>query len=93
VTAERLRRGLIAASAVARVNVLPGTRSIYRRNDAGRFDEETLMIIKTTAADLAAAREHLLEFHSCEVPEMVALAVADGHDGHLSSVASPNRAL
>jgi periplasmic divalent cation tolerance protein len=73
------------------VNILPGVRSIHRWNDAVQSDEEALMIIKTTAACLAAARERLVELHPYEVPEVVALAVADGHHAYLSWVASSTR--
>jgi len=90
--AERLGRALVEASLAACVNVLPGIRSIYRWNDAVQSDEEALMIIKTTATCLQAAREHLVANHPYEVPEVVALPVADGHHAHLSWVASVTRA-
>ncbi len=91
-TAERLGRGLVEASLAACVNVLPAVRSIYRWNDAVQSDEEALMIVKTTAACLEAARAHLLAHHPYEVPEVVALPVADGHDAYLSWVAASTRA-
>jgi len=91
-TAERLGRVLVEASLAACVNVLPGLRSIYRWNDAVQSDEEALMIIKTTAACLAAARDRPVELHPYEVPEVVALPVADGHHAYLSWVASATRA-
>ena len=90
-TAESLGRALVEASLAACVNVLPGVRSIYRWNDAVQSDEEALMIVKTTAACLAAARERLVELHPYEVPEVVALPVADGHHAYLSWVASSTR--
>jgi len=49
------------------------------------------MIVKTTAACLAAARERLVELHPFELPEVVALAVADGHHPYLAWVASATR--
>jgi len=76
-TAERLGRVLVEESRAACVNVLPGLRSIYRWNEAVHCDEEALMIIKTTAAQLAAARERLVALHPYEVPEVVALPVAE----------------
>jgi periplasmic divalent cation tolerance protein len=91
-TAERLSRALVEASLAACVNVVPGVRSIYRWNDAVQADEEALMIIKTTVARLEAAREHLVALHPYEVPEVVALPVADGHHPYLSWVASATRA-
>ena len=90
-TAERLGRTLVEASLAACVNVLPGLRSIYRWNEAVQSDEEALMIIKTTSACLAALRDRLVALHPCEVPEVVALPVADGHHAYLSWVASSTR--
>ena len=91
-TAERLGRVLVEASLAACVNVLPGVRSIYRWNGDIQCDEEALMIVKTTAACLEAARERLVAIHPYEVPEVVALPVSDGHHAYLSWVASVTRA-
>ena len=90
-TAERLGTTLVEESLAACVNVLPGVRSIYRWNDAVQSDEEVLMIIKTTAARLEAARVRLVELHPYEVPEVVALPVADGHHAYLDWVSSSTR--
>ena len=91
-SAERIGRTLVEESLAACVNVLPAVRSIYRWNDAVQSDEEALMIVKTTAACLVAARERLLALHPYELPEVVALPVADGHHAYLSWVASSTRA-
>ena len=90
-TAERLGRVLVEEALAACVNVLPGLRSIYRWNEAVHCDEEAMMIIKTTAAQLAAARERLVALHPYEVPEVVALPVADGHHAYLEWVAASTR--
>ena len=90
-TAERLGRALVEASLAACVNVLPGVRSIYCWNEAVQSDEEALMIIKTTAACLEAVRDQLVALHPYEVPEVVALPVADGHHPYLAWVASATR--
>lgn len=90
-TADRLARALVGESLAACVNILPGVRSIYRWNDAVQSDEEVLMIIKTTGACLAAARERLLALHPYELPEVVALPIADGHDAYLRWVSTSTR--
>jgi periplasmic divalent cation tolerance protein len=90
-TAERLARALVEESLAACVNIVPGLRSIYRWNDAVQADEEVLMIIKTTAERLAAARGRLVALHPYEVPEVVALPVADGHHPYLAWVAASTR--
>jgi periplasmic divalent cation tolerance protein len=90
-TAERLARALVEESLAACVNIVPGVRSVYRWNDAVQADVEVLMIVKTTAARLEAARTRLVELHPYELPEAVALPVADGHDAYLRWVAASTR--
>ena len=87
-TAERLARSLVEESLAACVNRLPGIRSTYLWNSAVHDDEEVLMIAKTTAARLPALCARLVELHPYEVPEVVALRVADGHDAYLRWVAA-----
>jgi periplasmic divalent cation tolerance protein len=73
------------------VNIVPGLLSIYRRNDAVQDETEVLMIMKSTRPCLAAARDRLLSLHPCDVPEVVALPVVDGHDAYLRWVATSTR--
>ena len=91
-TAKRIGRLLVEESLAACVNVLPGLRSIYRWKGAVQSDDEALMIIKTTAACLAACQARLVALHPYQVPEVVALPVADGHHPYLSWVATSTRA-
>jgi periplasmic divalent cation tolerance protein len=90
-TAERIARELVATSLVACVNVVPGLLSIYRWNGVVQADEEVLMILKTTADRLPAARERLVALHPYDLPEVVALPVADGHHPYLQWVADSTR--
>jgi len=89
--AERLARALVEESLAACVNIVPGLRSIYRWNAVVQSDEEVLMIVKTTAGCLAAARERLVALHPYEVPEAIALPVTDGHHAYLEWVAASTR--
>ena len=90
-TAQQLGHALVEASLVACVNVVPGLRSIYRWKGSVQDDEEVMMILKTTAERLAAAEARLVELHPYDVPEFVALAVADGHHPYLQWVADSTR--
>ena len=89
--AERLARALVEESLAACVNIVPGLRSIYRWNDEVQSDEEVLMIVKTTAGCLEAACERLVTLHPYELPEAIALPVADGHHAYLEWVAASTR--
>jgi periplasmic divalent cation tolerance protein len=90
-TAERIARELVGASLIACVNIVPGLRSIYRWNGAVQMDEEVLMILKTPADRLSAARERLVALHPYDVPEVVALPVVDGHHPYLQWVIDSTR--
>jgi periplasmic divalent cation tolerance protein len=90
-TAERLGRALVEEGLAACVNVVPGLRSIYRWNGAVQADEEVLMIVKTTAARLAATRERLVELHPYDTPEAIAWPIADGHGAYLDWIADSTR--
>lgn len=90
-TAERLARELVEASLAACANIVPGLRSIYRWNGAVQADEEALMILKTTTDRLPAVRDRLVASHPYEVPEVVALSVADGHHPYLQWVVDATR--
>jgi periplasmic divalent cation tolerance protein len=90
-TAERIARELVGASLVACVNIVPGLRSIYRWNGAVQVDEEVLMVLKTAADRVSEARERLVERHPYDVPEVVALPVADGHHPYLQWVIDSTR--
>lgn len=90
-TAERIARALVGASLVACVNVLPGLRSIYRWNGVVESGEEVLMILKIPRDRLGPARDRLVELHPYDVPEFVALSVADGHHPYLQWVVDSTR--
>jgi len=44
-------------------------------------------LFKTTEEALAGLKERVMELHSYEVPEFLALPVTDGHDPYLRWVA------
>jgi periplasmic divalent cation tolerance protein len=73
------------------VNILPGIRSIYRWNDAVQDEPEALMILKTTVDRWPALQERLLALHPYEVPEVVAIPTAGGHDAYFQWVAAGTR--
>lgn len=78
-TAARVARTLVDERLAACVNLVTAIRSIYRWQGAISDGAESLAIIKTTAdryADLAA---RIAELHPYEVPEIIALPLAEGH--------------
>ena len=82
-TAGRLARGMVEAKLAACVNVLSPCRSIYRWQDAVQEDGEIPLIIKTTAERYPALETFLRENHPYQVPEILAIDVADGLPDYL----------
>jgi periplasmic divalent cation tolerance protein len=91
-TAARIARTLVEERLAACVNLIPMVRSIYRWEDKVCDEAETLAVIKTTAERYAALRARVTELHPYQVPEVIALALADGHPPYLAWLAAQVRA-
>ena len=85
-TAAKIARLLVEERLAACVNRLPGVLSTYRWQGEIREDAEVLLLIKTTATRLAALERRLLELHPYQVPELIAVPVAQGHAAYLDWV-------
>src|SRR5688572_29532437 len=72
-TARKLARELVEARAAACANIVPGLTSIYRWQGAVQEDAEVLVVVKTSADELAALERIVARVHPYEVPEIVAL--------------------
>jgi len=85
-TASQIAEALVGERLAACVNVVEGVSSIYRWKGAVQRDREVLMVVKTTSDAVERLRSRLVELHPYEVPEVLALAVADGHEPYLDWV-------
>lgn len=85
--AEPLARALVDARVAACVNIVPSITSVYRWQGEVSRDEEALLLIKTTADGFEALRREVLARHPYELPEVIALDVAQGHLPYLAWVA------
>ena len=74
--AERLATGLVEGHIAACVNVVPGVRSFYRWNDELERDDELQLVIKTRAARFDDVAAWLKTHHPYDVPEVIAIPVA-----------------
>jgi periplasmic divalent cation tolerance protein len=90
--AAGLGRALVEARLAACVNILPGIRSIYAWQGEVQDEPEVLMILKTTADRFPALRERLVALHPYDVPEVVAVSAAAGHDAYFRWVAKATQA-
>lgn len=77
--APALARALVSRRLAACVNLVPGIRSFYRWEGEVQDDPEVLLVAKTTREGFEALRAAVVELHSYEVPEVIALPIAAAH--------------
>lgn len=81
-----LARALVERRLAACVNAVGKVRSTYRWKGEVLDDQETLLIIKTTASRLAGLEQAIRELSKYEVPEVLALPVQAGGADYLAWV-------
>jgi periplasmic divalent cation tolerance protein len=89
--ARRIAQQLVERSLAACVNVLGPIESIYRWQGKVETAGEFLLLIKTTAERFPDVRDALVALHSYEVPECIAIDVADGSAPYLAWLADSVR--
>ena len=82
-TARTGARTLVEERLVACGNIVPGVESIYRWEGKVETGEEVLVIFKTTAGNYPALETRVRALHPYEVPEVLAVRVADGLPAYL----------
>lgn len=85
-TGELLGKALVEEHLAACANIVPGVVSLYRWKGEVHRDAEVLMIVKTTGGRVEDVRRRVVELHPYDVPEVVALAVDEGHEPYLAWV-------
>jgi len=76
--AQTIASALVEREEAACVNTVPMVRSVYRWKGKIWNETEHLMIIKTTQTLLEDVTKTVKEFHSYELPEILALPVTEG---------------
>lgn len=91
-TARQLARHLVEARLAACVNVLEGCTSVYRWQGAVEEASETVLVIKTAQERYPALETFLRQQHPYELPEIIALPIAQGLPEYLDWVRAETRA-
>jgi periplasmic divalent cation tolerance protein len=81
--ALKIAHTLVERQLAACVNIVPQVASVYRWQGKIETAEESLLVIKTTAAAFERLREALGELHSYQVPECIEIAIEDGSAAYL----------
>ena len=84
--ADKLSRGLVEEKLAYCVNTIPSVQSTYYWEGKLCVDEELLLIIKTQGAKYTALESWLRKSHSYDVPEIIALPIAQGSDDYLKCI-------
>ena len=80
---NRIGRTLVEEHLAACVSLLPPLRSIYRWEGVVEDAEEILLVIKSRKGKWEQLRDRVLQLHSYEVPELIALPIEAGHSAYL----------
>ena len=86
--AQKLAQMLVERRLAACVNVLGPILSVFRWQEKVEWEEEFLLVIKTTANGAAAIQTALPELHSYELPECVVLPIEAGSAKYLDWIAA-----
>ncbi len=89
--AESLANTLIEEKVAACVNILGTCTSVYRWQGAVENADEIPLLIKTTGARYAALEAVIRRLHPYELPEIIAVPLAQGLPGYLQWVADETR--
>lgn len=84
--AERLVHTVVEERLAACGTVLGGAVSIYRWEEDVVRAEEVMVILKTTRASVDLLKDRIVALHPYDVPEVLVLDVADGHQPYLDWV-------
>lgn len=86
--ASRIARVLVSERLAACANIIPGISSVYRWNEEVQEEKEAMLVIKTTVAQVDALEARVVELHSYDVPELLAIPVVRGHQPYITWVDS-----
>ena len=81
--AQKIAAALVERQLAACVNILGPIDSVYRWKGEVESNTEFLLVIKTTAEHFESVHEALLELHSYELPECIALNIENGNSEYL----------
>jgi periplasmic divalent cation tolerance protein len=85
---QAIAQALVQREEAACVNIVPMVRSVYRWKGTIQSETEQLLIIKTTQPMLEDVKKTVKEIHTYELPEILALTVADGDRSALNWIGS-----
>ncbi len=89
--AERLGRLAVESRLAACANIIPGMRSVYWWQGKLESAEETVLLLKTTAALVGELTQALTDAHSYDCPCVVSLPIEGGNPAFLKWIEDETR--
>lgn len=89
--AERIASALVADRLAACVNIVDSIRSIFRWKGSIEKDCELLLLIKTWQDRFDDVRRKVLDLHTYDLPEIIALRIDEGHAPYLEWLFTASR--
>jgi periplasmic divalent cation tolerance protein len=86
--AQALAHGVVDERLAACAQVVGPISSTYRWRGAVETAAEWLLLIKTTPEAFPRLRQELIERHPYDVPEVVAVPIAEGNPAYLDWIAA-----
>ena len=86
--ARKIAHTLVERGLAACVNIIPQIESIYRWQGKIEESREWLLLIKTSAENFPGVRDAIRELHSYDLPECIAINIADGSAEYLQWIQS-----
>ena len=90
--ANRIALAVVEAGLAACVNLLPRVQSVYRWLGSIESASEVPLLIKTTAGRYSELETAIRALHPYDVPEIIALPIAQGLPAYLDWLAAETRA-
>lgn len=81
--AVSIARAIVSERLAACVNIVPKLRSIYHWQNQLCDEEEQLLLMKTTEAQIDRLIARIQELHSYDLPEVIALPINAGSQKYL----------
>ncbi len=85
---RRLASALLEQKLAACINLIPTVQSLYYWQEQVHCESECLMLIKSHKKCYSALEAFIKQQHSYEVPEVIALSLAQGSSSYLKWMAS-----
>ena len=77
--AQKIGKALVESRLAACVNILDNMQSIYREKEEIKYDQEVVLIAKTTDSLLSQLIEKVIALHSYDCPCIASLPILDGY--------------